>query len=381
VNRLMRALLCATLFLSCVAPSIRADTVFVLTDLGALAGGRSAALNISPSGVVSGGYGTGGWGACLWKPGAGGPVFQSLGKPNQANFVGAWGVNDLGQVGATAGTWSSSFNVMSWENAFLWNGKWASMTSKTVQSEAMDINASGTLVGLYYKNGAGHPATMWQRGRQYILNGVPYSSGWASPALAVNDFGSVVGYHSGWLPFFWVPDKANGTTGTVRAIPGVSRGRAIGVSNGGAVVGENSVFQGPNGETYSAFYWDGVSGSAMEIGPVWTDPVTGQRVGRSTARKVNASGQVVGNCIPPNGTVQGFLWDSVLGFRELNSLPIQGGLPTGWSLTCDYNRNFLAVDVPQISINDAGQICGTATVTVNGVSEPRAFLLTPVTIP
>jgi probable HAF family extracellular repeat protein len=382
VKRIYSSLLSAVL-LAALSHAATAQT-YVLTDLGALSGSPSNATDISPSGIVTGGFGTGGTSCALWKPAGGGMVFQNLGKPSSADYMPGFGVNDLGQVAATGGHWSTGISgQIGWEGGFVWSGKWQGLTGKTTQSEALAVNATGTVVGLVATSN-GHPAAMWQRGRQYVLNGVPSSPAAASAALGINDSGRIVGYYGGGgAPFLWVPSKPNGTVGAVAPFP-LSSGRALGINTYSHVVGDMSTTPAdPANDRRQAYFWDGVSPSVTLIGTAWPDPFNpGAYLGSSTARRVNASGQVVGNMTAEDGTtVHGFVWDVGNGLRDLNDLNIQGGLPAGWVLTCQNTRALLAVDMPLISINDSGKICGTAQVTVGGVTQNRAFLLTPVAGP
>src|SRR5438552_2306791 len=71
---------------------------YVLTDLGAMAGGPSTAMDISPNGRITGAANTGVWNVCLWTPSGGSWTFQNLGLPSGANYGQGLGVNDSSQV-------------------------------------------------------------------------------------------------------------------------------------------------------------------------------------------------------------------------------------------------------------------------------------------
>ena len=330
-----------------------AQTSYVLTDLGASVSGQTLAMDISPSGIVVGISGA--FGAqipCTWTPSGSGMTFRSLGKPTGAVYSWGFGVNDSGQIAGTGG------KVFTWENGFLWSGSsWADLSSKqSAQSEALAVSASGSVVGCTAS------AAIWEGGKVHALPGT-------TVAYGMNDLGQVVGYyndHAGYMaPFIWTPSAPNGTTGTTTYISGIPGGRAMGINLAGDVVGDTSA-----GGIGVAFYLANGSSNAV--------PLTFG--GNSSARKINNNGQAVGNAVVKvNGlnATHGFVWDSVNGMQDLNGLNIVGGIPAGWVFVCGGVGTLNATNIPTVSINDAGRICGTAQVTIGGVKTNHAFLLTP----
>jgi probable HAF family extracellular repeat protein len=361
MHRSILLTLLAAAFLAALVPATASAQTYTLTDLGALASGPTTAADISPAGVVTGGLtvmsGTG-TAAALWTPGSGGYTFQNAGFPNGAAYSPAYGVNDTAQLAVTAAGSGGS-----WENGFLWSGgRWTDLTSRTKQSEATAINASGLLVGTAADSKGNFQATLWKAGKQYTI---PTTGGsrFAPVALGINDSGQVAGYEGNLTPFVWTPNSPNGTSGSTLSL-NVAGGRALGINSLGDVAGDIE-----SNYPYQAFSWSHSTGVVTYL-PFLPGAAS------ATARRVNTNGQVVGNATFPDGSTHGILWQNGQVF-DLNSLTITGGIPAGWIFACPYTQTALALNLPLISINDAGQICGTASVTVNGIITNHAFLLTP----
>lgn len=151
------------------------------------------------------------------------------------------------------------------------------------QNFALDINASGQIVGNSRKNGgtALHPY-VWKIGDAApteigILPGVPtFGRG-----FAVNDSGVVVGESGNG------PSKAfryeNGTLSDLGSLPGGTGGVANDINNSGRVVGAAS-----NGQSVRAFYTD-VGGVLMDLG---TPLGTSDSLARAYA--INEDGTIAG---------------------------------------------------------------------------------------
>ena len=345
-------IICGTAALSVLGSA----QTYVFTDLGASVTGSTVAMDISPSGIVTGRSAAG---ACTWTPdGAGGMTFRSLGFSPKATSGMGYGVNDAGQVAAISISLTYP-NIF--ENGYLWSGSaWVGLTKQSLQSEAFAINASGSVAGLVSSRNIG--AVLWKGGKQYTI-----PSG--TMAFGINDYGQIVGQGgptTAPVPFIWTPSMRNGTTGTTKLLP-LSGGRAIGLDIFGNVVGDDQ-----NGVAY---YWPSGASSVVSLGTLGGT--------YSTAGKINVRGQVVGwaNLARVNGHTytHGFLWDSVNGMRDLSSLNILG-VPSGWVFLSGGEGGMLAHNLPAISINDAGQICGTVFVYGGPVVITQAFLLTPQTM-
>jgi len=352
MKQFMHAVL-AAFAVTTLAPCPAQAQTYVLTDLGAVAGAPSSAADISPTGVVTGTVTINGATiACVWTPGSGGYTFRNLGLPGGASHTIGFSVNDLAQLAATASLTPGRNNNV--ENAYLWTGgAWQDLTSQKAQSEGIAINASGLVVGMTFPSPKPVEATLWKSGKAYAI-----PNGAGGVAFGINDSGQVVGFGqpngsgTNFVAFVWTPSVPNGTSGTTVLLP-FSFAEARGINSLGDVVGvDDNVGQ--------AFYWSHTTGAVTYMGA-------------GVARKLNRAGQAVGS----DGQ-RGFLWDSLNGRRSVDSLTIVG-IPPGqtWAFTCPYTQLYVAKSIAQVSINDAGQICGTASVTVNGITTNHAFLLMP----
>ena len=185
MNATIRRLLCAALLLQiCAAPS-HAQTIYHLTDLGALTGPDSTAVGVNDAGEVI---------ACpyqsdsfLYSDG----VATDLGTLGGSDSI-ATGINASGQV---VGFSNTTGNVSS--HAFLYSG--GAMTDLGTlggtYSNAYGINATGQVVGAADTTGglATH-AFLYSNGTMRDLTAA--TAGVFTAALAINDAGQIAGDNS-----------------------------------------------------------------------------------------------------------------------------------------------------------------------------------------
>ncbi len=171
-------------------------------------------------------------------------------------------------------------------------------------SRAYGINDSETVVGLsFFTGGTPNKATEW-------VNGVPNELAPGqnfTEAFGINNSGNVVGYASGRGAVFW---NRAGSLSTIGWLPGFEHISPADISDRDVAVGVAANF---------------------------------------SSQPLNS---------------HGWVWDSVLGLRDLNA--ITTGIPPGWVITFANG------------VNDQGQIVGIAE---NGSTEGAAVRLNPVPEP
>lgn len=329
------------------SPQAAASQLYVITDLGTLAGGPTAALGISNSGIVVGYSGTGStYQPFVWSQSDG--IHQIDTGSTESGM--ALGVNSTGTV---VGYYRDTEGN---QRAFSWTGE-GGLSELTPPSAtgaiAYGIDDSELIVGTVYVPsdlGGSGTAAIWENGNVQF---VPTPAGYRAAVLSSNAQGDFVGMVnctpsgcSGASPAYWP------SGGSFQILP--VGGTAYAINDAGTVVGAMS---GSNG----AWRW-----SAQE-GVEYLPTLGGANAG---AYDVNASGHVVGQALTPDGGSRAILWTPE---GQLVDLSNQIANPSGWQ----FLQNATAV-------NDAGQIVGYGRAYIGpdgDLISDRAFLLTPVPIP
>lgn len=260
---------------------------------------------------------------CIWKPG------QTI--PDQHYFYGynrttAEGINEKGNL---VGYGPANDGTHGFLNSIdLGNGK------------ALDINNQDQVVG-------------WNSDSLYIYHNGTFdflpTSYWGSAAVAINDSGIAVGYWTTGCDNSDCYEEAcifrNDSLILIGRLGG-NYAEAADINNRGQIVGWSCISS--DCKEYRGFIW--------EDGKWTIIPTLGGR--GSEANAINEKGVVVGETKTVTNAQRAFIYDSVHGLRDLNSLISAG---SGWEL------------IYASDINDAGQIVGFGR--INGLG--RAFLLTP----
>jgi probable HAF family extracellular repeat protein len=164
------------------------------------------------------------------------------------------------------------------------------------------------------------------------LSGIPFSAaqtyrvidlgtlgGYYSAGTAINFFGQVAGYsdiadHSAVHAFLWTKGKGMQDLNP----PGIAQSLALAINDFGDVVGV-AVTAGDH-PTSHAFLWTKANGM-QDLGNLG---------GPSTASGINDFGQVAGDSGTVQGGDDGFLWSSTRGMRDLGTL--NGGISVALAL-------------------------------------------------
>jgi probable HAF family extracellular repeat protein len=204
-------------------------------------------------------------------------------------------------------------------------------------TNAVDVNASGRVLGLEYSFQEGLRVFVWEKGvTTYLDLDLPHSSPYPPNVFPVDltDSGAVVGYYYDYGPipgepplmksFIW--DK--GKMELVQA-PGSDKVQVFEMNARGPVVGQ--YYTGPGYGDTRAFVWeDGVMTDLPDLGG-----------GPSGAVGIDSRGQIAGVAMTPNGDMHAVLWEDgdildggTLGGAESYAYGInERGQVIGWSRT------------------------------------------------
>jgi len=315
-----------------------ASARYAITDLGALAGGQSAATAVNNAGVVVGVSTVDGLRqhAVRWSTRG---AITDLGVLPGGATSSALAVNGAGQVAGVADRAEGGFGYpVRWSARGAITDLGGPLTNRL--GEADGIDPAGRVVGGQRPaDSEGDPV-----GILYRTDGTPTELG-AGLGLArgINARGQVVG---GGPAYLW-------QAGRVRLLPDLVGGRsavAYAVNDGGQAVGV-SVTADP--AVAHAVRWS-AAGAVTDLGTIDGIPY-------SEARAINTAGQVVGTADPrctPCAAPRAWIRQPGMPITPLDTLIPPG---TGWSLRT------------ATGINNRGQIVGTGI--HNGAQ--HAYLLTP----
>jgi probable HAF family extracellular repeat protein len=315
-------------FLTCCLSLGKAQTTYIITDLGALPGmDLSEGNGINAAGEVVGTSKTNGVvRAFVYTPGR--------------------GMIDLGTLGG-----QSSYGDA--------------------------INASGQVTGVFDSNTGGHAYLYTPGVGMTDLGSLIGASGY-SRGFAINASGQIAGEDNGSRAFLYTP----GAGMTAISLPGtIHHSAARGINDAGQVTG---YFSNDGGAVQRAFVYTPGQGIAdlrtltgqplaaglaingtgqvtgcADTGAFVYTPAAGAKILGSTTcgQAINSSGHVVGYTTGFQNSA--FLYTPIKGVVNLNTLLTAG---SGWTL------------MVANGINDAGQITGIGT---NSIGALRAFLLSP----
>lgn len=215
-----------------------------------------------------------------------------------ANWSSAADINDLGKVVGMSQSTSSNDQV-----AVVWEGSafptaLPDLPNGEGSSVAHAINSGGTIVGQVLA-GAIDPATRWLKvnGAWTVFDlGVPEGQQ-LSEAFDVTDDGRIVGWS-------WSQTSVQGflwQNGIMTSLAGVAIAYAL--NGSGQVVGQSDVIR--------AVLWT-ASGGVKDLGAL------GGSI--SSARGLNANGDVVGWAQTSSGDMHAFLWTAKRGMQDLGTL-------------------------------------------------------------
>lgn len=308
------------------------------------------------------------------------------------NYIEANAINDAGQV-VGASTIKTNKNEFV-KRAFFWEkGKMTDLgTFGGKSSVAYDINNQGKVIGqadLTGENGALRLAFSWEKEKG--LREFKTLGGSSNFASSINNKDKIVGESStssGTSRAFLL---SNGNITNLGTLNNQKFSNATSINNRGQIVGysanddsaskcvlwENLTITGTFGSEYSRCYpkainnagqvvGNGSSSAGVTRGFLWEKGYQksqdlGTLGGKSTyVRGINNIGKVVGASESSSGKPRAFVWVKGKMFDLNNFLPKN----SGWEL------------FGASAINNRGEIVGTGTFK----GQPRAFLLTPVTV-
>jgi probable HAF family extracellular repeat protein len=335
----------------------------VRTDLGGLAPGlgagpswindRGDVVGLAESGQIDPQVGIPAVVAVLWKDGE---IFN-LGALPGGFSSSAQAINNRGQIaGASLNGVSDPFSIIGVGielRAFLWEkGVMRDLgTLGGPDANAFLINDRGQIAGDSFINATPNPATggldqhvfLWEKGTMRDLGTL---GGTFSGAAALNEAGQVAGGSTiagdvANHPFLWDGGVMQ-DLGTL----GGRNGAAFAMNQSGDVVGRADV---PGSKSHHGFLW--ANGVMTDLGTL-----SGQAC--STARSVNARGQIVGDGGKCGVGGHGFLWENG------SMVDLQNLIPAGSGLRI----------IEGVWINDRGEIAANA---VLPSGEAHAVLLIP----
>ena len=170
------------------------------------------------------------------------------------------------------------------ERSFLWDGKrLRSLPPRSARSEALDVNASGRVIGWTYRE-SNFRAVTWERGQMRLLPLPPGRKG--AFTSAINDEGEIVGY--GWANREVDNHAVLWRIGTVIDLGtlGGTQSEAEAINNRRQIVGTSETASDSEAPVWHAFLWH--DGRMVDLGSGY--PVA-----------INDRGQIIGNSGPYGG--------------------------------------------------------------------------------
>jgi probable HAF family extracellular repeat protein len=359
--RILRAIALLVAGLGAVAPvtPVTAQTLYTITDLGALPGAPSCmAFAVNDRGVVAGtcsGADPFNEMAFVWDSG----VMTALGTLPRANYSAAHAINAAGVVVGEGD--SADFRP---EPTLYRDGTVVNIDENSGNARAIYVNDAGVIVGNYAK-GFG-PVSSWspviwteradRPGRFDRISLEPYPGGESKSrygyAVGANQQLQVVGYVQnslfGQRGAFWDND-ADHTLTLLEPLPGDWSSVALAVNDLGQAVGQSHhAFR-----TRAVLWMNDAARTPVDLGTLPGDL-------DSTATAINNQGQVIGLSTSAENVTRPFLWENGQ-MLDVNTLLDATGGGADWTI--------LSVT----GINNLGQIVGIGQYQ----GQPRSFLMTP----
>lgn len=269
-------------------------------------------------------------------------------KSGGYDYAVAYGVNNLNQIvgqATTSGAGNYKYHAFLYTNGVMFDLD----TTGQNWSSANAINQLGQIVGEFttVTNASAIHAFLFTNGIMQDLGTLP--GGGYSSARGINDLGVIVGDSAdvtGNTYAFVCSNRVMTGLGTL----GGSYSSARAINNSGVIVGESTT---TNGDTHAFIYRNGVMTDLGTLGGT-----------NSSASAINNGGEVIGYALTAGEDAHVFSYDGVL-MKDLHQAV---ALPSGWTnvpLTLGYG------------LNDAGQVVGGINYVTGGVTNYRAFLITP----
>lgn len=317
--------------MSCCAVSVSlAQPTYSVIDLGAFsAAGTSAATDLNDAGQI---VGNSMQRPFLWENGT---MTELPGLDEFASASSVAGINNLGEAAGRSTDFFGTEKAVLWKNDTVTDlGDFAGFISQGLSARA--INDSTRIIGDATVNGGGRLFS-WSAG---TMNEVTADA----VGAAINNQNQIVGWDSNTSRAMLIdPGSGQVDLGT---LPGDTFSLASDINENGQIVGWSS---GSSLRHPTLF----TPNTSMDLGDL-----PGGNDSWGFASGINDAGVIVGTSDVANGN-HAFIWDDVVGMRDLNNLVDASGL--GWTLTSAR------------SINASGQIVGTG---INPSGLTRGFLLT-----